>query len=139
MRKRTKEIAVGTALAAGIGYLAGILTAPKSGKETRKDVERAAIKAKSEAEKTLKSLHSELGTIITQGKRHAKDLQKGAKTELADALSRAQIAKDKAREILSALHEGESDDRDLQKAIGDVNKALAHLKKYLAKDAKDEK
>jgi gas vesicle protein len=131
MRKRSKDIAMGTALAAGIGYLAGIMTAPKSGRETRRDIERAALKAKGEAEKALKSLHSELASLITQAKRHAKTLNSDAKSELDKAIDDAQVAREKVREILSALHEGESENHDLQKAIDDVNSSLEHLKKYV--------
>lgn len=50
MKKGTKY-ALGTAVAAGIGYVAGILTAPKSGKETRQNIQDQAIKAKKESEK----------------------------------------------------------------------------------------
>jgi gas vesicle protein len=131
MRKRSKDIAMGTALAAGIGYMAGILTAPKSGRETRKDIERAALKAKSEAERALKSLHSELASLISQAKRHAKSVNKEAKTDLDKAIADAQNARAKVREILSALHEGETENHDLQKAIDEVNSSLEHLKKYI--------
>lgn len=122
---------MGTALAAGIGYLAGILTAPKSGRETRRDIERAALRAKGEAEKALKNLHSELAALIAQAKRHAKSVNADAKSELDKAIADAQIAREKVREILSALHEGESENHDLQKAIDDVNSSLEHLRKYV--------
>lgn len=139
MGKRAKDVAFGAAIAAGIGYVAGILTAPKSGKETRKDIEREAKKAKSEAEKKLKELHSELDKMITVGKRKAKTAKAGAKKELDQALEKAAVAKHKAREMLSAFHEGETEDKELKQAINDVNKALAHLKKYLNEDAKTPK
>lgn len=131
MRKRTKDVAVGAAFAAGIGYLAGILTAPKSGKETRKDIERETTKVKKEAEKKLKELHSELDTLITRGKTQAKTAKATVKKDLDLAIDKAQAAKDKAREILSAFHEGESEDRELAQSVKDIDKALAHLKKFL--------
>lgn len=37
--------------AAAAGFAAGILTAPKSGKETRKDLKKKAIKLKADTEK----------------------------------------------------------------------------------------
>jgi gas vesicle protein len=131
MRKRTKDLAIGAAFAAGVGYLAGILTAPKSGKETRKDIENEAKKVKNEAERRLKELHSELDNLIIKGKGQASDAKSTAKKELEAALDKALIAKKKAREILSAFHEGETEDRELKTAIDDVNKALAHLKKFM--------
>ena len=45
MSKRSRNFALGTAVAAAVGYLAGVLSAPKSGKETRKDIARTASKA----------------------------------------------------------------------------------------------
>lgn len=132
------KFAVGTAIAAGVGYVAGILTAPKSGKETRKDIHDKAVKAKTETEKKLKELNSELTTLINTAKTKAKGAKAGAKTELHKALDKAVGAKEKAREVISAFHEGESEDKDLQKAVLDVNKAIEHLKTYLDKNGKKE-
>ncbi len=136
MGKGTK-FAVGTAIAAGVGYVVGVLTAPKSGKETRKDIQDKAIKAKTESEKKLKELNNELNKLITTAKTKAKSAQAGAKTELHKALESAVGAKEKAREVISAFHEGESEDKDLQKAVTDVNKAITHLKSYLEKHAQE--
>lgn len=131
MKKTTKRIAVGTILAAAAGYAAGILTAPKSGKETRKDLQRAALKAKTEAEKNLKQSLHELNELIDKGKNKAGKASEKAKTELNDSIALAKKAKDKAREILSAVHEGDVEDKDLKKAVADAKKAISHLKKYL--------
>ena len=51
---RKKAAAAAAILAAGAGYVTGILTAPKSGKETRKDITNHANNARIEAEKQLK-------------------------------------------------------------------------------------
>lgn len=136
--KKSAKFAVGTAVAAGVGYIAGVLTAPKSGKETRKDIHAKALKAKQESERKLKELNSELSGLIDTAKSKARGAEEGAKLELHKALDRAVGAKEKAREILSALHEGESEDKDLQKAADDVHKAIDHLKKYLDKHGKAE-
>ena len=68
-----KKVALGTALVAGAGYLAGILTAPKSGKETRKDIANTAVKAKIETEKKLKQAHSEIRDLITDAEEKLKN------------------------------------------------------------------
>ena len=133
MRKSTKRLAVGSVVAGAVGYVAGILTAPKSGKETRSDVRNAAVKAKAEAERRLKALHSELDGLISKGTSTAKQLKSSAQKELTELLAKAQIAKEKARDILSAVHEGGADDKDLQQAVDEANNAVEHLKKYLAK------
>lgn len=131
-----RNVAIGAALAAGAGYVAGILTAPKSGKETRKDIQKTAIKAKSEAEKRLKILHSELNDLIAKAKVTVKNVSEGKKDDLTEAIAKAVAAKEKAREVLSALHEGDADDKDLKKAMADVSSAVEHLKKYVGKDVK---
>ncbi len=133
MAKTFKKIAIGTIIAGATGYVAGVLTAPKSGKETRKDIKDAGIKAKSEAEKKLKVLHSELAALVDDAKTKGKGLSKKTSAELAKAVKKAQAAKDKAKALLSSLHEGDTGDEDLQKAITEVSKATAHLKKYMGK------
>ncbi len=136
MRKRDRNVAVGTLIAAGIGYAAGVLTAPKSGRETRRDIQRAALKAKKEAESNLKELYGELNKLIAKGKRAGTGLKADAEGEYKKALDKAQLAKKKAGEILSAIHEGDADDRDLDKAVKDIKKSIEHLRTYLEKEGK---
>jgi gas vesicle protein len=133
MKKASKSLAIGTFFAAIAGYIAGILTAPKSGKETRKDIKETAAKSISVAEKELKQLHTELSELIASAKEMASKLSGNAKVELNEAIEKSKQAKEKAREILSAVHEGDTDDKDLKKAIDDSKKAASHLKDYLKK------
>lgn len=133
MKDKTKKFAVGTIVAALVGYIAGILTAPKSGKQTRQDITSAAVKARTEAEKKLKILHSELDTLLEKAKQGADKIKKGAGKGYTEALANGQMAKEKARQILSALHEGDADDKDLQKAVNDAKQSVKHLKTYLGK------
>lgn len=130
MGKRS-NLALGAAVVAGVGYVAGILTAPKSGKETRKDISKAATKARLEAEKKLKHVHSELGEVLKTANARIASGKLAAKGGLDKAIDIAVIARNKAREVLSAVHEGSAEDKELQKAIDDVNDALAHLKKFV--------
>jgi gas vesicle protein len=130
-----RNVAIGAAVAGVAGYVAGILTAPKSGKETRKDIKEKAAQAKTEAEKRLKTMHSELSVLIAKGKKQVTTTKESAREGLLDALDKAQAAKDKARDMLSALHEGGADDKDLQKAVADVDDAIEHLRAYLNKHA----
>ncbi|HUD10704.1 MAG TPA: YtxH domain-containing protein [Candidatus Saccharimonadales bacterium] len=132
---KVKKIAVGTVLVAAAGYVAGVLTAPKSGKETRKDIKDKTTKTISEAEKELKKLHTQLSQIITRAKATADKLSGKAKKDLDGAVTKAAAAKEKTRQLLSALHEGDAEDKDLQKAISEADKAVMHLKSFL-KDAK---
>jgi gas vesicle protein len=133
MKNTSKKIAIGTVFAAAIGYLAGILTAPKSGKETRKDIKDTAEKGIASAEKELKKLYSMLTDVITKAKDQVKKLKGDAKNDLQKAIDVAVDVQQKAREILSAVHEGEPQDKNLQKALAEAQKALANLKTYLKK------
>lgn len=131
-----KNIAIGAAIAGAVGYVAGILTAPKSGKETRKDIHDTAVKAKVEAEKQLKKLHSQLNDLLKQGKEVSAKLSGKGKEDWEKLAAAAVASKDKVRAVLSSIHEGGTDDKDLQKAIKDAAAAVDSLKSYLAKNAK---
>lgn len=128
-----KKIAIGSGIAAVAGFVAGLLTAPKSGKETRKDIKNMADKSLSEAEKDLKQAHTELTKIINDTKKRGGVTSKKAEKELGEILAKAKDTKQKAREVLSAVHEGDASDKDLKKAIQDANRAINHLKDYLKK------
>lgn len=130
----TKKVAIGAALAGVAGYVAGILTAPKSGKETREDVKEAAVKAKTAAEKQLKKLHTELSETIEKAKNSTAKLKNFANSDFEKAVTAATKAKDKAKEMLTAIHEGGADDKDLQRAIDEATKAIDHLKKFATKN-----
>ncbi len=128
-----KKIAVGALLAGAVGYVAGILTAPKSGKETRQDVKKTAVRVKKEAETKLKRLHSELTTLIATVNKETKKLGTKAKKEVQASLKKADASKTKVKEMLSAIHEGGADDKDLDRAIKDATKAVDSLKKFTNK------
>jgi gas vesicle protein len=131
--KAVKGIAIGAVLAAAAGYVAGLLTAPKSGKETRSDIKHAAAESKVEAEKQLKKLHTQLTAMLGDAKNQAENVKGQARKELDGAMKKGQVAREKARELLTALHEGDADDEDLKKAITGAQGALTHLKTYIKK------
>ena len=131
-----KAVAVGTLVVAGASYLAGILTAPKSGKETRSDIAKGASKARLNSEKQLKKLHSELNDLVKEADAKTKQARNRANKELQEATEKAKVAKDKAKNILSALHNGDADDPNLQAAVEEVKLAKNNLVKYLKKPPK---
>lgn len=133
MSKNFKKLAVGTAVAGAAGYLAGILTAPKSGKQTRDDIADTAQRGLTQAEKDLKRLHTELTGLLTEAKSKGSHLTGKTQKDLSDLLDKAKDSKEKAREMLSAVHEGGAENKDLNKAIADANKAIDHIKDYLKK------
>lgn len=126
-----KVFAIGAALTAVAGYIAGLLTAPKSGRETRADIRNRAETAMSAAERELKKLHTELTDVIDEVSDRLSSFKD--RKDVGDALDRGRDAKQKAREVLSLLHDGETDDKELKKAIADATKAIEHLRDFLRK------
>lgn len=132
-KKYVRRIAVGSTIAAAAGYVAGVLTAPKSGRETRKDIKNASVKGFRQAEKELKHLNTELDKVIKEAKVLSAKAGTRAKKEIDAAVVKAKDSKEKAREMISAIHEGDAEDKDLQRAIKNASTSLAALKKYLKK------
>jgi gas vesicle protein len=126
-----KAFAIGAALSALAGYLAGILTAPKSGKETRQDIKNKAEASYTAAEKELKKLHTELTDVLNEVGERLTSFKN--RKDVDAALKKGQHAKQKAREVLSTLHDGETEDVDLRKAIKDATDAIEHLRNFLKK------
>jgi gas vesicle protein len=128
-----RRLAIGSTVAAVAGYLAGILTAPKSGRETRGDIKDAASENLAQAEKELKKLHTELGQVIDEARVKGDRMSAKARNDLAELVDNAKDTKEKVREVISAFHEGEAEDADLQKAVKQANAALKNLRSFLKK------
>jgi gas vesicle protein len=132
--KTTKKVLIGTAVGLAAGYVAGILTAPKSGKETREDIKVAGTKAWRAAEIKLKQLYHEMGDLIDQATQKAKKLSGRSKQRLNDLVDDTKEAQNKVKEVLSAIHDGDADDPELDAAIKQANEAKKHLVNYLKKN-----
>jgi gas vesicle protein len=128
-----KKIAIGTGVAAAAGFMAGILTAPKSGKQTRGDIKAVAKQKRLQAEKELKALHTELDKIMKEAKVRGGKLSGKAQVELKDLLEKTKATKEKTREVISAIHDGDADDQDLKRAIKNAQSSIEHLRDYLKK------
>ena len=127
------KIAIGAAIAGAVGYVAGILTAPKSGKETREDIKQKANEVYVAAEKELKKLHTELNEKLVIANEKLGELRASGGKKFDEVLEQAKKAKDKVREVLSSLHDGDVQDDDLKKAINEATKAVENLRVYLKK------
>lgn len=130
MRKEGK-LAIGAAVVAGIGYVAGVLTAPRSGWRTRRKLANSASKARVDGEKQLKQLHSDLQGLIKEG--DAKIKNSKASKELKKQLENSKKTKQKAKMIISAIHSGEATDPDLKDMLEEAKKAKTNLSKFLKK------
>jgi gas vesicle protein len=126
-----RKLAIGAALAGAVGYVTGILTAPKSGKETREDIADRADELKEGAEEQLQSAHDELNELIQSAKNKSVALGSKAREEFNEAVVRAKDAQNKAAHVLKAVHSGQADDPELSKAIKQAKQAQKNLSKYL--------
>lgn len=132
-RNTARNFAIGAAISALAGYLAGILTAPKSGKETRTDIRNKAEEGYAAGERELKKLHTELTDAMNRVGDQIEALKGRTAKDAGDAIDKGREVKQKAREVLSALHDGEADDAELKKAIKDATDAISHLRTFLKK------
>lgn len=131
--KSSKKVAIGVVVASTIGFIAGVLFAPKSGKETRDDIKTAASNAKSELEKKLKAAYKELTEVISEAKTLYEKGSDTVKKDLGKLLDQAKTSQEKVKEILSAVHDGDSHDPELTKALNEAKAAIENLKSYIKK------
>ena len=73
------KFALGALIGAAVGTVAGILTAPKSGKETRDDIKRKAGEAKDAAGEKAEDLKRKAGDHIESAKKAIKREEKKLK------------------------------------------------------------
>ena len=130
-KKDSSKIALGAFIAAVAGYVAGVLTAPKSGKETREEIKDSANLTKREIEKDLKTVHLELRRNIKEAQATMKSESTVIKKEIDAILKKAKKAESKVKETLSGLHEGNADNLELDSALKEANSAIKHFKKYI--------
>lgn len=126
-----KKLALGALIAGVAGYVTGILTAPKSGQETREDIANKAGDVKAEAEEKLQEAHDELSDAVKTARDKAGSLSAKAKAEANEAVARAKDAQSKAAEVLKAVRAGKADDPSLDKALKQAKQARKNLGKYL--------
>src|SRR6478736_2577880 len=104
--KTGRKVAFGSAVAAIVGYFAGILTAPKSGSETRADIATKADDVKFDVETQLKHTEGELARAIKEAQTKSVALSAQAREEFNEALLRAKDAQAKTKVIIKSLKAG---------------------------------
>jgi gas vesicle protein len=132
----TAKVAIGTGVGLVLGVIAGILIAPKSGKEMRANLGKAGQTALKRTEKQLKSAHEELSKIIAKAQSTAKKVSGRSKENFSSLVEKAKVAKNNVAEIISAVRAGEATDKDLQKALTTAKQAKKHLQDFLKKSEK---
>lgn len=129
--KTGQKVALGAVLAGIGGYLAGILTAPKSGEETRAQIADKAEDVKNDAAVGLQKAQEELTETLKSAQDKTLALSAQARDEFNEAVIRAKDAQNKAKLVLKALKEGEAEDPELNKAAKQAKQAQKNLSKFL--------
>jgi gas vesicle protein len=125
-----RKIAIGSTIAGLAGYLAGVLTAPKTGQQTRKDISKKAVNLKDDTEYQLMDLNDELKDLIKSTKVKTLALSSSARAEFNEAVVRAKDAQNKTAQVLKAAKAGEASDPDLNKAVKQARLAIKNLAKF---------
>jgi len=133
MSKKVKTGLALTVIALSAGYVAGLLTAPKSGKETRQDLRDASGKLKEEVEKRYGDIQSSLSEAIDQAYGQISDFRGSSQDKLKSLIDQAKDAEYKVKDVFRAVKHGEASDRNLDKALNQANKAKDHLLKFINK------
>lgn len=128
-----RKVAIGALVAGAAGYVAGILTAPKSGKDTRQDIVEKTDEVKDQTVAELKVAQAELNKMLNAVKSKSLALNASAREEFNETVIRAKDARNKSAHVLKAIKAGESDDRQLNMAIKNLNQAKKNLGRYLKK------
>ena len=126
-----KKIALGADLAGVTGYVAGILTAPKTGKAARESLVGAAEGAADTAEAQLQVASVELKDILKDARVKSVALSSQARKEFNEAVMKAKDAQNKATTVLKSAKSGEAEDPQLNKAIKQAKQAKKNLSKFL--------
>ena len=129
--KTGQKVALGAAIAGIGGYFAGILTAPKSGKETRAELADKTVELKDDASHQLQVAQDELGVVLKEAQSKTVALGSQAREEFNEALVRAKDAQNKTKTILKAVKAGQAEDPELNKAVKQAKLAKKNLSKFL--------
>lgn len=70
------KVAIGAFIAAAAGFVTGVLLAPKSGKETQKEVKQAADTAKKKVAGEYKAVRGKVETKVAEVKKTVKKTAK---------------------------------------------------------------
>jgi gas vesicle protein len=96
----------GTLVGAAVGAVAGLLLAPKSGKETQADLRQAARGVAGDLDRRATEVWSDLTGRIDDLKEAAQDLTGEARQESQELIARAELLKHELRDSASKLAAG---------------------------------
>jgi gas vesicle protein len=144
MGKKT-NVAKGTIFGIIIGAVAGLLLAPKSGKETQADIKRKIKTTANDIQQRLEKMSDEVSGRVDVLKEAAKDLRGEAKEESQELIKRAEVLKQDLRVSATKLSKQgaaakDSTVKDVKLLLSEgsaVMDELERVTKHLVASAKD--
>lgn len=130
-KNNANKVATGLLIAGLAGYVAGIMTAPKSGKETRDDIKNGANRAVDAVEEKYLNLREDIDDLIEIATDKMVSTRGRAKDQLDDAIFGAKEARRKATTVAKAFKNGEADEPELNRAMKQLKDAKKNLTRYL--------
>jgi gas vesicle protein len=135
----------GTIIGAVIGALAGILLAPKSGKETQADIKRKVRGTYHDIQMRLERMSEEMSGRVDSLREAAKDLKGEAREESQELIRRAEVLKQDLRISANNLSKSGTQTKDVamkevKQLLGEgaaVMSELERVTRHLATAAKD--
>ncbi len=127
MASNKTKVVGGTIVAVAAGYVLGILTAPRSGKSTRKQIATKANEAVTQIEKQLKDMYKQSQEMIDKFNKDNPKMSQGLK----DLKAKAIACQEKIKELLTSIHGDDSTEEDLHKAVSEAQKSLDSINKTL--------
>ena len=134
----------GTIIGMVVGAVAGLLLAPKSGKETQEDIKRKVRGTYQDITDQLRRMSEEMSGRVDSLKEAAKDLKGEARQESQELIRRAEVLKQDLRISATNLAKNGAQTKDaavkdVKNLLGegaDVMKELERVTKHLAGSAK---
>lgn len=131
---KSSKFGLGVIFGALAGAVAALLSAPKSGKETREELKKVADNFGADAEKKLKYLHGEASKLIEKCEAEGKKLSGTAKKDADQVLEKASNIKDRIKKYIAEVKNGDENSEDL--SLEDLKKELKDVEASITSFAK---
>jgi len=131
MKKNSRNIVFGAVVIGAASYLAGILTAPKKGSETREDIRHASVNAKISLEKSLKKLYADSSRQIERALNVNHELTKQTKRELDLLIASVKHATEKIKIYLTSIRDGDIEEEEITLLLTDGRDNTERLKLFV--------
>lgn len=131
MNKDLRNVGIAAVVGLAAGYALGILTAPKSGKETREDIKEMSTKAYKAAEARLKDTYEDLGEAIDRASKQAKKLGDKGREQLDELVAVAKNAQARVMKLAASARNEEGSQEVFEDAVKEARDAKNELQEFM--------